>query len=131
VLNPGNPDLGWSKACAWAAGSGRGVGRTASATCARPWASRLSVFANRPVALKVINPALFGHPKFREIYKPQFQVEASLAGKLNHPHIVSIYDAVIGDDAGHIVMEFVAGENLLPYIAGKNLMPVESAIAPR
>jgi serine/threonine protein kinase len=85
-------------------------------------------FANRPVALKVIDPTIFGHPKFREVYKPQFQVEASLAGKLNHPHIVSIYDAVIGDDAGHVVMEYVAGGNLLPYVSGKNLMPVDSAI---
>ena len=39
------------QACAWASGSGRGVGRTASATWARPWASRGSVLANRPVAL--------------------------------------------------------------------------------
>ena len=85
-------------------------------------------FADRAVALKVINPAIFGHPKFRDIYKPQFQVEASLAGKLNHPHIVSIYDAVIGDDAGHVVMEFVPGGNLLPYVSGKTLLPVESAI---
>src|SRR5262249_14176039 len=38
-------------ACACASGRGRGVGRTASAKCASPRASRRSVFANRPVAL--------------------------------------------------------------------------------
>ena len=85
-------------------------------------------FADRAVALKVLNPALFSHPKFRELYKPQFQVEASLAGKLTHPHIVAIYDAVIGDEAGHIVMEYVAGGNLLPYVSGKSFLPVDSAV---
>ena len=85
-------------------------------------------FADRTVALKVLDPALFAHPRFREIYRAQFQVEASLAGKLNHPHIVAIYDAVIGEDAGHIVMEYVAGGNLLPYVSGRSLMSVDSAI---
>ena len=36
-------------------------------------------FADRPVALKVLDPALFSHPKFRDLYLAQFQVEASLA----------------------------------------------------
>ena len=85
-------------------------------------------FLDRPVALKVINPALFRHPKFRDLYRPQFQVEAALAGKLHHPHIVSIHDAAIGEDAGHIVMEYVAGGNLAPYVSGSKFLPVDSAV---
>ena len=85
-------------------------------------------FSDRPVALKVLNPALFSHPKFREVYRTQFQVEASLAGKLMHPHIVAIFDAVIGEDSGHIVMEYVAGGNLLPYVSGRSLLPIDNAI---
>jgi hypothetical protein len=38
-------------AYACASGRGRGVGRTASATCASPRTSRLSVLANRPIPL--------------------------------------------------------------------------------
>jgi serine/threonine protein kinase len=80
------------------------------------------------VALKVIDPGLFEHPAFATHYRPQFLVEASLAGKLQHPHIVAIMDAVIGDDAGHIVMEYVPGGNLAPYVKPDRLLPIDSAI---
>jgi serine/threonine protein kinase len=102
----------------------RTLGKGAAATVYLAY----DTFAKRDVALKVLNEALFSHPKFLELYRPQFQVEASLAGKLNHPHIVAIYDAVIGEDAGHIVMEYVPGGNLLPYVSGKAYLPLDSAI---
>ena len=54
-------------------------------------------FSGQDIALKVIDPGFFKHPEFREVYRPQFQIEASLAGKLDHPHIVSIFDAVLTD----------------------------------
>jgi serine/threonine protein kinase len=85
-------------------------------------------FSDQDVALKVIDPGFFKHPGFREVYRPQFEVEASLAGKLDHPHIVSIFDAVLTDDAGHIVMEYVPGGNLAPYVSGRNLLPVDNAV---
>ena len=85
-------------------------------------------FSGQQVALKVINPALFRHPAFRDVYRPQFEVEASLAGKLSHPHIVPVYDAVLTDESGHLVMEYVPGGNLAPYVAGRNLLPVDSAM---
>jgi serine/threonine protein kinase len=88
----------------------------------------VDTFSDKEVALKVIDRAFFRHPGFREIYRPQFQIEASLAGKLSHPHIVSIYDAVLTDDAGHIVMEYVPGGNLAPYISGQISLPVDSAM---
>ncbi len=85
-------------------------------------------FRDERVALKIINPDLFQHPGFREIYQPQFEVEASLAGKLNHPHIVAIFDAVLTEAAGHVVMEYVPGGNLKPYISERNLLPLDSAV---
>jgi serine/threonine protein kinase len=40
-----------------------------------------------------------------------------LAGKLNHPHIVSIYDAATDDDMSYVVMEHVAGGTLEQFVA--------------
>jgi serine/threonine protein kinase len=49
-----------------------------------------------------------------------FQNEAALAGKLRHPHIVSIFDAGIEESAGgealrYLVMELVEGDALTRY----------------
>ena len=85
-------------------------------------------FDGREVALKVIKPEYFKHPEFQRVYRPQFQVEASLAGKLDHPHIVAIYDAVLNDEQGYLAMEYVPGGNLAPYVSGKNLLPVDNAV---
>ncbi len=85
-------------------------------------------FAGREVALKVIKPEFFKHPEFQRVYRPQFEVEASLAGKLEHPHIVAIYDAVLTDEHGYLAMEYVPGGNLAPYVSGKNLLPVDNAV---
>jgi serine/threonine protein kinase len=49
--------------------------------------------------------------------------EASLAGKLAHPHIVQIFDAVAEDDASYIVMEYVQGTTLEPYSRVDHLLP--------
>ncbi|MEO8410676.1 MAG: serine/threonine-protein kinase, partial [Propionivibrio sp.] len=54
--------------------------------------------------------------------------EAFLAGKLNHPHIASILDAVVTEEAGHVVMEYVAGGNLVNHTAAENLLSVEDAV---
>ncbi|MEO8204019.1 MAG: serine/threonine-protein kinase [Betaproteobacteria bacterium] len=85
-------------------------------------------FSGAEVALKVINPAIFKDPEFGEVLREQFLNEASLAGKLNHPHIVAILDAVVTEDAGHIAMEYVAGSNLSRYADPANLLSVGDAI---
>jgi len=56
-----------------------------------------------------------------------FQNEAALAGKLRHPHIVSILDAGIDDVAGgeplrYLVMELVEGGSLMKYCDPKELL---------
>ena len=52
-------------------------------------------FTGREVALKTIEPEVFRDPEFGTVYRSQFQNEASLAGKLRHPHIIGILDAVV------------------------------------
>ena len=85
-------------------------------------------FSGAEVALKVINPAIFRDPDFGEVLREQFLNEASLAGKLNHPHIVAILDAVVTEDAGYIAMEYVPGTNLSKYADPANLLSVGDAI---
>ena len=85
-------------------------------------------FSGSEVALKVINPAIFKDPDFGEVLREQFLNEASLAGKLNHPHIVAILDAVVTEDAGYIAMEYVPGSDLSKYADPSNLLSVGDAI---
>ncbi|HKX37853.1 MAG TPA: serine/threonine-protein kinase [Burkholderiales bacterium] len=81
-------------------------------------------FTGREVALKTIEPEVFRDPEFGTVYRSQFLNEASLAGKLRHPHIVAILDAVVGEDSGHIAMELVTGGDLSRYCTPQTLLPV-------
>jgi tRNA A-37 threonylcarbamoyl transferase component Bud32 len=80
-------------------------------------------FTGREVALKTIEPEVFRDPEFGAVYRTQFQNEASLAGKLRHPHIVAILDAVVGEDSGHIAMELVTGGDLSQHVRAERLLP--------
>src|SRR5688572_33400889 len=64
-------------------------------------------FAEREVAIKVLQFAKDADPETERMMHKAFVAEASLAGKLNHPHIVDIYDAVVEPDRSYLVMEYV------------------------
>ena len=81
-------------------------------------------FTGGEVALKTIEPEVFNDPEFGTVYRQQFLNEASLAGKLRHPHIVAILDAVVQEDSGHIAMELVTGGDLSAHVAAGKLLPV-------
>ncbi len=81
-------------------------------------------FTGSEVALKTIEPEVFHDPEFGSVYRAQFLNEASLAGKLRHPHIVAILDAVVQEDSGHIAMELVTGGDLSAHVAPDRLLPV-------
>src|SRR5882762_3480936 len=85
-------------------------------------------FTGGEVALKTIEPAVFRDPEFGAVYRAQFQNEASLAGKIRHPHIVAVYDAVLGEDSGHIAMEVVGGGDLSQYAKAGSLLPVADVL---
>ena len=85
-------------------------------------------FSGKQVALKTIEPEVFRDPEFGTVYRSQFLNEASLAGKLKHPHIVMIYDAVVQDDSGHIAMEVVNGGDLSQYATPETLLPVADVL---
>jgi tRNA A-37 threonylcarbamoyl transferase component Bud32 len=85
-------------------------------------------FRNREVAVKRIFPDALRDPVRGRLFRKLFFTEASLAGKLVHPHIVQIFDAGIGEDSGYIVMEYVAGGTMERYCAPENLLPVEQVV---
>ena len=88
----------------------------------------VDTFSGKEVALKVIEPEVFKDPEFGSVYRSQFLNEASLAGKLKHPHIVGILDAVVQEDSGHIAMEVVAGGDLSQHVSADTLLPVADVL---
>ncbi len=88
----------------------------------------VDTFSGKEVALKVIEPEVFRDPDFGAVYRSQFLNEASLAGKLRHPHIVAILDAVVLEDSGHIAMEVVSGGDLSQHVSAETLLPVADVL---
>jgi eukaryotic-like serine/threonine-protein kinase len=88
----------------------------------------VDTFSGKEVALKVIEPEVFKDPEFGAVYRSQFLNEASLAGKLRHPHIVAILDAVVLEDSGHIAMEVVSGGDLSQHVSADTLLPVSDVL---
>jgi len=85
-------------------------------------------FQNRQVAIKVVFPEALGDKEHGRRYKKLFVTEASLAGKLSHPHIVAIYDAAADEDGSYIVMEYVDGTTLEQYTRHDNLLPIQKIV---
>jgi serine/threonine protein kinase len=88
-------------------------------------------FGQREVAVKVLDSTPADPEEARRQLK-FFQNEASLAGKLRHPHIVSIFDAGIdkknGQDLRYLVMELVEGTSLQPHCERAQLLPVQQTV---
>ena len=85
-------------------------------------------FNNRDVAVKLVFPDVFNDPERGRLYRKLFVTEASLAGKLQHPHICQIYDAVAEEDLHYIVMEYVNGGTLEKYCDPQSLQPVDRIV---
>jgi serine/threonine protein kinase len=85
-------------------------------------------FNERRVAVKVAkSDADMGEEEAKRFEK-LFLNEASLAGKLNHPNIVGVYDAVVEGDQRYIVMEYVPGGSLKKFCSETNLLPLRQAV---
>ncbi len=79
---------------------------------------------DRLVALKVLPPGLDIDPAFAE----RFTREAKALAKLNHPHIVTLYEFGQTDGLFYFLMEFVDGLNLRQ-VQGANRLSPEEALA--
>ena len=76
---------------------------------------------DRPVALKVVAPALASDPVFRA----RFERECRLAAALEHPHIVPVFHAGAEHGWLYVTMRFVEGADL------GALLAAEGALEPR
>jgi eukaryotic-like serine/threonine-protein kinase len=85
-------------------------------------------FNLRDVAVKVAFRETFQDPERGKLYRKLFVTEASLAGKLQHPHICQIYDAVAEETLHYIVMEYVDGGTLDQFCRPGALLSVERIV---
>jgi eukaryotic-like serine/threonine-protein kinase len=85
-------------------------------------------FADREVAIKVFLFAEQADPQTERMKHKAFLAEASLAGKLNHPHIVDIFDAVVEPGHSYLVMEYVSGSTLEAHSDVTTLLPFHKVV---
>ncbi|OGS98595.1 MAG: serine/threonine protein kinase [Gallionellales bacterium RIFCSPLOWO2_12_FULL_59_22] len=86
----------------------------------------IDTFSKQQVAIKLFDLESLRDSSSAKIYRKLLMTEASLAGKLSHPHIVKILDAVMGEDVNYMVMEYVEGSTLEQYAVVDNLLPIST-----
>jgi serine/threonine protein kinase len=82
-------------------------------------------FNDRDVAVKRVRSAIPGDAVDGRYTERFFNAEAALVGRLQHPNVVQIFDAVIDPQESYLVMEYVAGSTLRPYCRADQLLSLE------
>lgn len=85
-------------------------------------------YAQRDVAIKMTRTNLFDDPVAGNRNRKMWLNETRLAGKLQHPFIVQIYEAGSTDEFNYIVMEYMAGGSLKQFTAPDKLLPIDRLI---
>lgn len=85
-------------------------------------------FNNRKVAIKLQVKDESAGPEEARRFEKLFLNEAAMFGKLSHPNIVAVYDAVVEGEQQYIVMEWVGGGSLKKFCTETNLLPVRQAV---
>jgi len=78
----------------------------------------------RTVAIKTMALSQEFEPDELDDVKTRFFREAETAGRLNHPNIVTIFDAGEEHDLAYIAMEFLKGKDLTPHTKSGTLLPL-------
>jgi eukaryotic-like serine/threonine-protein kinase len=82
---------------------------------------------NREVAIKTLAYSGVDESQLPAI-KERFFREAEAAGQLNHPGIVTIFDAGEEHDLAYLAMEFLGGEDLSAHCKPTTLLPVDEVM---
>ncbi|HEU0187888.1 MAG TPA: protein kinase [Gallionellaceae bacterium] len=85
-------------------------------------------YAQRDVAIKINRQNLFEDPKLGNRNRRMWMNEARLAGKLQHPFIVQIFEAGATDEFNYIVMEYMANGSLKRFTTPDNVLPINRVI---
>lgn len=86
-------------------------------------------FAERDVAIKVAHAEHLNDPRQGARYRKMFFNEAKVAGRLQHPNIVEVFDAGVSGEVCFIVMEYVpGGRTLYDHARPESLLPMEDAV---
>ncbi len=84
---------------------------------------------SRVVAIKTMNLSQEFDADELEDVKARFFREAETAGRLNHPNIVTMYDAGEEHDLAYIAMEFLKGKDLVAFTKPENLLPLPKVLS--
>ena len=79
---------------------------------------------DRPVAVKVVHPALAADPAFMA----RFEREARAAGRLSHPNVTTLYDIDARAGTRYVVTELVEGRTLARIVRAEDALPAEEAV---
>ena len=82
-------------------------------------------FRGRDVAIKRVRASALADTLDGRYYERFFAAEAALVGRLQHPNVVQIFDAVADPEAPYMVMEYVDGSTLRPYCRADQLLSLE------
>ena len=84
----------------------------------------------RRLALKILRPERLGRPDRLEEIHERFLREARAAGQLDHPGIVTVFDADSDPASGepYLAMEYVEGQSLRALLEDKKVLPIPQAL---
>lgn len=82
-------------------------------------------FHQREVAIKRVRAGAISDPNDGRFFERFFAAEAALVGRLQHPNVVQIFDAVADPVEPYLVMEYVSGQTLRSYCRPDQLLPLE------
>ena len=126
--SPPAPEAGLTPDAGWAAGLaipgyrvGEQIGQGGMAVVLRAVDERLG----RPVALKVMSPALAADDAFRQ----RFIRESRAAAAVDHPHILPVYEAGEASGALYIAMRFMPGGDVRTMLHREGPLAPERAVA--
>ncbi|WP_428421390.1 serine/threonine-protein kinase [Methylibium sp.] len=85
-------------------------------------------FNERDVAVKRVRASALADVSEGMLNARFFAAEAALVGRLQHPNVVQIFDAVPDPAEPYVVMEYVAGTTLRPFCRADQLLPLDQVV---
>jgi serine/threonine protein kinase len=85
-------------------------------------------FHDQQVAIKRVRLPGVAGSRDSHFQQRFFAAEAALVGRLNHPNVVKILDAVADDSLPYLVMEYVPGSTLRRFCRADALLPLEQIV---